>query len=71
MFIKVVKIQERRINDEKFHYLVEITLNTNHITFLSENYEMKKRLSEGKINLGLRNDTGFTTIKLSTASRNT
>lgn len=66
MFVKVVKIQERLVGNEKFHYLVEITLNTNHITFLSENYEMKQMLSEGKIDLDLHNATSFTDIKLST-----
>jgi len=65
MFIKVVKIQERWLGDEKYHYLIEITLNTNHITFLSENHEMKNKLNEGKINLDLHSATGFTDIKLS------
>lgn len=68
MFIKVIRLVTRQYNNEKHYYLNEISLNTNHIAFITENSEMKSMLNEGKINLNLNNQAHFTDIKLSSGS---
>jgi len=65
MFIKVIRLIERWNNGDKNYYLNEISLNTDHIAFLTENYEMKSLLREGKFNLNLHPQADFTDIKLS------
>jgi hypothetical protein len=69
MFIKVVRLMERWHNGEKNYYPVEISLNTNHIAFLTENLQMKSLLKEGTINLSLHPQADFTDIKLSTGKQ--
>ena len=66
MFIKVVRLIERWTNTEKRFYLHEISLNTSHIAFLTENLEMKSLLKEGAINFDLHPQADFTDIKLTT-----
>jgi hypothetical protein len=65
MFIKVVRLVERWSNGEKNYYLHEISLNTSHIAFLTENHQMKSLLKEGAINFNLHPQADFTDIKLS------
>tara|TARA_E500000318_G_C3463813_1_gene173742 strand:- start:284 stop:565 length:282 start_codon:yes stop_codon:yes gene_type:complete len=65
MFIKVIRLIERWNNGDKNYYLNEITLNADHIAFLTENYEMKSLLREGKFNLNIHPQADFTDIKLS------
>jgi len=65
MFIKVIRLIERWSNGEKNYYLHEVSLNTNHIAFLSENVEIKSILMEGKLNIDLNKKADFTDIKLS------
>jgi len=69
MFIKVVKVIERWISGEKGFYLAEISLNPNHITFLTENQHIKQSLKESKIGLSLHPDAEFTDIKLSSGKK--
>ena len=69
MFIKVIRLIERLNNGDKNYYLHEISLNTNHIAFLTENYEMKSLLSEGNININLHPQADFTDIKLSSGKK--
>ena len=66
MFIKVIRLVERWTNNEKRYYLHEISLNTSHIAFLTENTQMKTLLNEGAINFNLHPQADFTDIKLST-----
>ena len=69
MFIKVVRLIERWSGGEKNYYPIEISLNTSHITFLTENLQMKSILSEGDIDFNLHPQTTFTDIKLSTGKQ--
>jgi hypothetical protein len=68
-FIKVVRVMERWTDGDKKHYLHEISLNTNHITFLTENHEMKTMLKEGKIDFNLHPQADFTDIKLTSGKK--
>ena len=69
MFIKVIKVIERWISGEKGFYLTEISLNSNHITFLTENQQIKQSLKESKMGLSLHPDAEFTDIKLSSGKK--
>lgn len=64
MFIKLYKVNTRQTPNGEQYYLTEVTVNVNKITFMSENFKMKKSLTEGKMNLDLNNDVDFTDLRL-------
>ena len=68
-FIKVIRLVERWTNEERHYFLHEISLNTGHIAFLTENLQMKSLLREGAINFDLHPQADFTDIKLSTGKQ--
>ena len=61
MLVELVQIL---INDNGSCTVGKIRINPDHITYIVEDRRMIKNLAEGKINLGLREDVGFTRIKL-------
>ena len=65
MFVKLVKLNERQSNGELTHYLSEVAINVMQITYISENHQYKRMLSEGKLNLDLNMGAHFTDLKLS------
>ena len=69
MFVKMYKIVERYVSGEKNYYLSEITLNTNQITYMSENLELSTLLREGKMNLDLNEGASFSNIRLSNGNQ--
>ncbi len=64
MFIKLYKINRRLNGQENEFYLSEVSVNISHITYLAENSDYKKMLSEGKMNLNLHQNAQFTDITL-------
>ena len=67
MFVKLYKVIERWSGTEKNYYLSEISLNTAHISYMTENVELTEILREGKMNLGLNENASFTKIKLTSS----
>ena len=65
MFVRLVKLNERQSNGELTHYLSEVSINVMQITYISENHQYKRMLSEGKLNLDLNMGAHFTDLKLS------
>ena len=65
MFIRLIKLNERYNNGQVSHYLTEVSVNAQQILFITENYEYKKMLTEGKLNLDLNANADFTDIRLS------
>ncbi len=62
MLVELIQIKETSNGD---HMLSPIFVNSLSIVFLSENKEMKSKLQEGKLNLGLnQNFTNFTDVRL-------
>ena len=62
MLVELIQIKE----DTKGQFvLTPIFINTQQIVYLSENRSMKRKLEEGKLNLGLnQNFTNFTDVRL-------
>jgi hypothetical protein len=64
MFVRLVKLNERQINGEISYYLSEVSINVMQITYISENHQYKRMLSEGKLNIDLNIGAHFTDLKL-------
>ena len=64
MFVKLIKLNERQSSGEITYYLSEVSINVMQITYISENHQYKKMLSEGKLNLDLNLGVQFTDLKL-------
>ena len=62
MLVELIQIKE----DAKGQFVLNpIFINTQQIVYLSENRSMKRKLEEGKLNLGLnQNFTNFTDVRL-------
>lgn len=62
MLVELIQIKE----DTKGQFVLNpIFINTQQIVYLSENRSMKRKLEEGKLNLGLnQNFTNFTDVRL-------
>tara|TARA_R100000152_G_C6692938_1_gene124129 strand:+ start:256 stop:537 length:282 start_codon:yes stop_codon:yes gene_type:complete len=67
MFVKLHRIEQRF---DGSYYLAEVRLNVSHISYISENMEMKAKLQEGKLGIGLHESTTFTNVTVS-SNRNT
>ncbi len=64
MFIKLYKINKRHSG----YYLSVIHLNPKEILYMSEDQEMSRTFTEGKLELGLHQGASFTKLRLSTKS---
>lgn len=60
MFIRLHRIQQKN----NMYYLSEIVVNSNQITFLTENLEYKSALMEGKMEIGLNKGAEFTDVNI-------
>ena len=61
MFVKLHRIH----NDASGgYYITEVLVNVSHITYIRENANLKTKLREGKINIGLNPSAEFTDIVL-------
>lgn len=63
MFIKVQKLIESKDGSVR---MTEVRVNCKHISFLSENYEVRRSMMEGKILDGLTRSARFTDISVMT-----
>ncbi len=61
MFIKLNRINKYPDGD---FYLSEVRINVSHILFISENRDLKQKLTEGSINIGLNPLVKFSDISL-------
>ena len=61
MFIKLQKIVKNQRGEA---YLAEVMVNVRHISFISENRQMRSDLVEGKILNGLSNMARFSDVSL-------
>jgi len=59
--VKLIQIIKHGYNEYK---LANVYLNPKHIVFMSEHYETKSDLREGKMNLDLDKNISFTKIKI-------
>ena len=59
MFIKLNRINKHLDGD---FYLSEVRINISHIIFISENKDLKQKLTEGSINIGLNPMARFSDI---------
>tara|TARA_B100000287_G_scaffold427144_1_gene476275 strand:+ start:74 stop:355 length:282 start_codon:yes stop_codon:yes gene_type:complete len=64
MFIKLYKVNK----NAKDYYLSVIHLNTSQIVYMSEDSDMKKVFTEGKLNIDLHDQACFTRLRLATKS---
>tara|TARA_R110002074_G_scaffold262068_1_gene434329 strand:+ start:550 stop:831 length:282 start_codon:yes stop_codon:yes gene_type:complete len=64
MFVKFHRINTHANGS---YYLTEVRLNISHISYISENLDMRGKLKEGKLNLDLHPATLFTNITVSFA----
>ncbi len=66
MFVKLIKLNKRQRKGEIEYYLSEVSVNVKQISYISENYQYKKMLSEGKLSMELNTNTNFTDLELNT-----
>ena len=66
MFVKLIKLNQRQRKGETEYYLSEVSVNVKQISYISENYQYKKMLSEGKLSMELNTNTNFTDLELNT-----
>jgi hypothetical protein len=66
MFVKLIKLNQRQRKGEIEYYLSEVSVNVKQISYISENYQYKKMLSEGKLSMELNTNTNFTDLELNT-----
>ena len=64
MFVKLHRVNN---HSDGSYYLSVVRLNVSHISYISENIEMKGKLKEGKLNIGLHESTTFTNITVSSS----
>ena len=64
MFIKLYKLNLRRISSGEEYYLSEIMVNPTQIVYMSEDTEAAVLMKEGKLNLGLHKSASFTKLRL-------
>ena len=62
MFVKLIKLNQRQRKGETEYYLSEVSVNVKQISYISENYQYKKMLSEGKLSMELNTNTNFTDL---------
>tara|TARA_B100000963_G_scaffold176838_1_gene153813 strand:+ start:951 stop:1235 length:285 start_codon:yes stop_codon:yes gene_type:complete len=66
MFVRLIKLNERQRKGDIEYYLTEVSINIMQISYISENYQYKRMLSEGKLNLEINKGAQFTDLQLNT-----
>ena len=68
MFITLFRVNKRGTPNGEELYLTEVSINTEHILFMTQNSMLKEKLMEGKLNLDLEKTVNFTDLKLNNSS---